>query len=776
MFDPEKDKGETFSGSLIYSGKRKGVSGDGYLPDDTPDPKRNMKRKLAFLDSDKGNNIHSTLMGHYIRELDRQAENRMQMAMDEDFYDHIQFTDEELQILAERGQAPLVFNMIHTSVNWVLGTQRRAPMDYRVLARKKEGIASAERKTQLMKHVDDTNHFDYESSIAFASAVKAGMGWLESGQGNAEDGAKVMARSESWRSMLWDSTSIRYDLEDARYQMRVKWIDYDVAMGLWQHRGPIIERSLQQSTSGLYMLDDMGDEAMDFQEIEHFNAYSKGSRGVHSAVRDRVRVIEVWYKAMVKDATIIKGGQFNGELFDEWSPGHVEEYNAGRAVLSTRPRQVMHCALMTDAGLLDIRRSPYRHNRYPFTPVWGYRRARDGMPYGLIRGIRDIQRDLNARAAKALHHLSTTRVVVEEGAVSDIEELRNEAARPDAVITYRKGFAPPQIAADRDMAAAHIELMSRDMQLIQQVGGITDENLGRRTNAASGKAILARQDQGQLASSAFFDNLRMSRLIHGEKQVTLVEQFYSEEDQFRITDARGNPDFKTINDGAPENAIAHFKADFIMGEEDWRASFRQAQGEQLLDLASKLAATAPMAVVGMLDLIVEALDVPKRDELVKRIRQVTGAEDPDADPNNPTPEAIAQAEAKAAEQEMAAKQAELVMMELEAKARKLMAEAQRAENQSATDHIAQLRAAFEAAVAVAGVPAAARAADQILTEARVTAGLEPPAPPPMPPQQAIPPEMLPPPAQAAAPMPPGQAPVDPAMMPPPPAMPPEGAM
>ena len=114
MFDPEKDKGETFSGSLIYSGKRKGVSGDGYLPDDTPDPKRNMKRKLAFLDSDKGNNIHSTLMGHYIRELDRQAENRMQMAMDEDFYDHIQFTDEELQILAERGQAPLVFNMIRT--------------------------------------------------------------------------------------------------------------------------------------------------------------------------------------------------------------------------------------------------------------------------------------------------------------------------------------------------------------------------------------------------------------------------------------------------------------------------------------------------------------------------------------------------------------------------------------------------------------------------------------------------------------------------------------
>lgn len=763
MFDPEnKPKGESFSGSLIYSGKRRPVSGDGYLPDDTPDPERNMKRKVKFLDSDKGELLHSTLMGHYIRELDRQAENRMQMAMDEDFYDHIQFTEEELAILAERGQAPLVFNLIHTSVNWVLGTQRRAPMDYRVLSRKKEGIASAERKTQLMKHVDDTNHFDHESALAFASAVKAGMGWLEGGQGNDEDGTKVMARSESWRSMLWDSTSIRYDLEDARYLMRVKWIDYDIAMGLWGHRGAVVDRSLQTSTSGLYMLDDLGDEAMDHQEIEHFNAYSKGSRGVHSALRDRVRVIEVWYKAMVPDATIIKGGQFNGELFDPWSPGHIEEYNAGRAFLSTRPRQIMHCALMTDSGLLDIRRSPYRHNRYPFTPVWGYRRSRDGMPYGMIRGIRDIQRDLNARAAKALHHLSTTRVILEEGAVSDIEELRNEAARPDAVLTYKKGFAPPVIGAERDIAAAHIELMSRDAMMIQQVGGITDENLGRRTNATSGKAIMARQDQGQLASSQFFDNLRMSRLIHGEKQVTLIEQFYSEEDEFRITDARGNPDFVAINDGAKENAIAHFKADFIIGEEDWRASFRQAQAEQLLDLAGKLAATAPMAVVGMLDLIVEALDVPKRDELVKRIRQVTGAEDPDADPNNPTPEAIAQAEQKQAEAAMAQKQAELALMEMEGKARKLMAEAQRAENQSATDTIAQLKSAFEAALAVAGAPAVARAADQILMEARGAAGLEPTAPPPALPPQAMPPQA-------------GQ-PIDPAMMPPPDQLPPQGAM
>ena len=744
MFDPnEKTRRgmEQFSGSLIYSGKRRSAPGDTYLPEDTSmDPNRAMRRKTSFLDSEQGVAIHSNLMGHYIRELDRQAENRMQMAMDEDFYDHIQFTDEELEILAERGQAPLIFNLIQTTINWVLGSQRRAPQDYRVLARTKPGQIAAERKTQLLKHVDDTNHFDHETAMAFASAVKAGVGWLEGGQGGPEDVGRVIARSESWRSMLWDSTSVRSDMEDARYLMRVKWLDVDDAMAMFQHRAGVIERSLQQSTSGLYMLDDLGDEAMDSQEIEHFNAYSKGSRGVHSAVRDRVRAVECWFKRVVPDATVMLGGQFAGELFDPWSPGHVQEFNEGRCSLTTRPRRVVHCAIFTDAGLLDIRRSPYRHNRYPFTPVWGYRRARDGMPYGMIRGLRDIQRDLNRRAAKALHHLSTTRVMVEEGAVEDIEVLRNEAARPDAVLVYKPGRPAPSVSSDTNLAAAHIELMGRDAQMIQQVGGVTDENLGRRTNATSGKAILARQDQGQLATSLFFDNLRLARLLHGEKQLVLIEQFYSKAEEFRITDSRGNPDFVAINDGAPENAIAEFKADFILSEEDWRATTRQAQAEQLLDLAGKLAATSPMIVIGMLDLIVEALDVPKRDELVKRIRQVTGAEDPDADPNNPTPEMLAQQEAKAKQAEMGERQAMAALAEMEAKARKLMAEAGKAEASAATDLIAQVKAAMEAAIQIAGAPAVASAADQILAESRAAAGLAPDMGAAMPPPQPMPPQ------------------------------------
>lgn len=717
MFDPATQHDPKRSGSILFSQRKPGVAGDGYMPEGagSRDPQ---PRKTHQLDTLEGVMLHGRMMGHYFRELERQAANRIEMAIDEDFYDHIQWSDEELQALNDRGQAPLVFNLIQTSINWVLGSQRRSTMDYKILPRKKAGTKAAERKSELLKHVRDENRAEYEYSRAFADQVKAGVGWLETGQSSPDDGTIVYDRAESWRNILWDSLAQRPDLQDGRYIFRSKWLDTDVAKALIPGRNGTIDASSAEVVHGLAELDDLGDDAMDSLEAAHFEGVTHfGRSGQYSTERRRVRVIEAWFKRVVHDAQIVRGGQFHGQLFDPWSDGQINDINAGIASIITRPKEVIWVALMTETGLLDLRPSPYRHNRFPFTPVWGNRRARDGMPYGMIRGMRDINRDLNKRASKALHLLSSTRVTVQEGAVDDIEELRDEAGRPDSVVVYKPGMPKPEFATDTQLAQAQIELMSRDAMMIQQVGGVTDENLGRKTNATSGKAIVARQDQGSLATSGYFDNLRHARAIHGEKMVCNIEQFYSDEMEFRITDSRGNAAYVVVNDGNPENSISAFKADFIITEEDWRASARQAQAEELLELAGKLAPTAPQIVVSILDLVVEAMDVPKRDELVKRIREITGVDDPDADPNNPDPETAGKQQAKAEQQalEMRAMMAEL--MEKEAKSRKMNAEAARTEGGLATDQITMLKQAMEAAIAVAGAPAVVQAADQILGQA-----------------------------------------------------------
>lgn len=675
------------------------------------------KSRVSKLDSPEAVELWKRLLATYRYELERQAQNRYEMAVDEDFYDHIQWSLEEVAELEARGQSPLVFNLIQTTINWILGTQRRAPQDYKVLPRKKDGLQSAERKTELLRHLRDVNHSNQHVAMAFADAVKAGIGWLEVGQGDPSEGVRVYDGRESWRNMLWDSRSQDMGLKDARYVSRMKWLDLDIAAAMWPDRIGILEASREHRLLSA-VTSDYGDDASDAQEMDHHGSVGSEVTAGGAYLRDRIRCIEMWFKKPA-EVPVLTGGQFRGEVFDEWSRGHWDELLHDRATLAMRPREVIHVAVMTEFGLLDLRQSPFRHNRFPFTPIWGYRRARDGMPYGAIRGLRGPQKDLNKRASKALHHLSTVQVTVEEGTVNDIEELRDEAGRPDSVIVHKRGTNAPRIDKNTEVASAHLQLMETDARMIQSVGGVTDENLGRKTNATSGKAIMARQDQGSLATSAFFDNLRYASLLHGEKQMICIEQFYTEQDQIRITDSRGNPQWVDLNDPEhPENAIDLFKADFIIEEEDWRASTRQAQAEQLLELMERLAATAPQIVIETLDLTVEALDVPKRDEIVKRIRQITGAADPDEDPNNPSPETIERQQAAAAQAAMQNRAAEAEIAEKEARAAKTAAEAKLMDMGLRGASLDQLKKAIEAAVQIAGAPAIGAAVDKLMATAQ----------------------------------------------------------
>ena len=119
--------------------------------------------------------LHDKLTSWYDAEWNRQASNRFQQALDEDFYDGMQWTQEDAQALIERGQAPLVFNEVKPTIDWIIGTERRTRVDYKILPREKDDEALAEIKTKLMKYVSDANKLPWHRSMAFADAIKAGM-------------------------------------------------------------------------------------------------------------------------------------------------------------------------------------------------------------------------------------------------------------------------------------------------------------------------------------------------------------------------------------------------------------------------------------------------------------------------------------------------------------------------------------------------------------------------------------------------------------------------
>ena len=664
------------------------------------------------LDVPKMVRLHRRLMAMYITEQDRQHANRAEMAQEEDVYDNEQWNPEDVAVLESRGQTALVYNVISASIDWISGTEKRTRTDWKILPRRKEESKPAERKTELMKYLSDANKSEFSRSRAFEDAVRVGLGWMEDGYVEDTDGEPLYSRYENWRNILHDSAGTEPDLTDARYVFRHKWFDLDVIEQIFKERAGVIKEA-SQSAPGINGLDELSDEITDQHEIELDNdksvAGSSATIGVYS--RERVRVIEAWIR-LPAETEKLKGGLFSGEIYDPLSPAHEEAVASGDAEIVKRPTMRMHVAIFTTAGMLYFGPSPYRHNQFPFTPIWGYRRGKNNLPYGLIRRLKDIQFDVNKRASKALHILSSNKIIVEEGAVEDINELAEEAARPDAVIVVKAG-KNVTLNADRELAQGHLELMSRSISMIQQASGVTDEVLGRTTNAVSGRAIVARQEQGSLATAKFFDNLMFAEQVRGEKVLVNMEQFMTEKKAFRITNKRGTPQFIDINDGLPENDIIRSKADFVLSQQDWNATIRQANFAALMDTISKF---PPEVTINLLDLIVETSDLPNVEELVARIRQLNHQKDPDADPEEVSEEEIARQQAEAKAQAL---QEENIAAELRSKnARAMKDEAQAAaiSNKNVESKVDAQAKALAAARTAVEAPQTLPLADNILHE------------------------------------------------------------
>lgn len=666
--------------------------------------------RLAKLDRPEMVELHKRLLGDYMRELDISRENRFDQAKDEDVYDNIQWDETDAQVLRDRGQMPLVYNVTSASIDWITGTERRSRADFKVLPRRKDASKPAERKTQLLKYLSDVNRVPFTRSRAFEDAVKVGIGWLEDGIGGEDGEEPLYSRYENWRYVLHDSLANEPDLSDSRYLFRAKWVDLDIACAMFPKRKELLERSAA-AADDILSLDLYGDEAMDQKEVELDRQGSQG-RGdrIDRFTRRRVRLIEGWVRQPVTEKKVA-GGDFAGEVYDPMSRGHRESIEAGEAATRQAMMLRMHVAIFTPVGMLWHSPSPYRHNRFPLTPIWGFRRGRDGQPYGLIRRLRDIQDDINKRASKALYILSTNKVIMDEDAVPDdtsVEEFIEEVNSPDGVIRKKKG-SHLEINAERELSQWHLELMARSISMVERAAGVNDDNLGRKTNAQSGIAIQRRQEQGSMTTVKFFDNLMFASQIQGEKQLANVEQFMEERKAFRITNMRGSPEYIEVNDGLPENDIVRTKADFIISEGEWRASMRQAAVDELLQAMKNF---PPEVVMVMLDLLVENMDLPNREEIVKRIRSVTGQRDPDAE--EPTEEEVAQVQAKRQADEINVKTALANLQKLTAEAEKTLAQAKQIDAQTTVANIDALQKALTAAQSVIAIPATADVADHIL--------------------------------------------------------------
>lgn len=287
----------------------------------------------------------------------------------------------------------------------------------------------------------------------------------------------------------------------------------------------------------------------------------------------------------------------------------------------------------------DILEGPIEYNwKYiPVIPVYGRNINIEGeeLYEGIVRHSKDAQRVYNYQMSTAVEvtaiqprapYMSTARMI------KGYEEMYRTAGStnrpymlynidPDSPREKPTRDAPP------DVPVAMLALAEHMSDNIKSTTGFFDPSLGQRSNETSGKAIIARQREGDVGSFEYVDNLAKARKFTGEILVDMIPQIYDTERQLRIIGQDGKDEIVTVNTEIKDEESGKMVKfhDLRQGKYDVKVTLGPSyttQRQEAADMLIQLAGVSPMVAQVASDLIIKNLDLTGADELEKRLRGI----------------------------------------------------------------------------------------------------------------------------------------------------------
>lgn len=268
----------------------------------------------------------------------------------------------------------------------------------------------------------------------------------------------------------------------------------------------------------------------------------------------------------------------------------------------------------------------YRLNRLPIIRMSGRvvnvggRRVR----YGLVRFMKDPVRLKNfwrSVNAEQLGYATKAQWIAPESAVEGREDKwRKSHLSRDPLLIYNDGAeAPPQRVDPPAPQAALINEANMNAQDMKDVTGIHDASLGVRSNETSGRAIQARQREGDIASLTFYDNGNASVLEGGDVINQLIPQIYDGTRTARTIGEDETQKFVRLNDPMDPNSI-----DLSIGDYDVALATGTSYTTRRVEAAQAMMDAVQvfpqlMTVAG--DLVAKAQDWPGADKIAERLEQ-----------------------------------------------------------------------------------------------------------------------------------------------------------
>lgn len=284
----------------------------------------------------------------------------------------------------------------------------------------------------------------------------------------------------------------------------------------------------------------------------------------------------------------------------------------------------------------------------PIIPVYGEEVNEDGKRHwrSLIRGAKDAQRRYNVHISEAtaqtLNQTKAPWVGAKGSFNSDAERwatsnVHHAYLEYDPVNVNGVLAPPPQRVFPGGPAAAEIQAAMIAADDIKANTGLHDASMGAQSNETSGRAIMARQREGDISTFHFPDNLKRAIRHAGVVLVDLIPKVYSTARVLRVLGPEGDHEMVPVNQQFPQEVegpngetsevlriydLTTGRYDVTVTAGPSFTSRREEAATQMIELIRAYPDAAPM--IG--DLLAKNLDWPGADEIAERLKKMLPAQ------------------------------------------------------------------------------------------------------------------------------------------------------
>lgn len=339
---------------------------------------------------------------------------------------------------------------------------------------------------------------------------------------------------------------------------------------------------------------------------------------------DEIRVCEYWEKSE-QDSILVQ--------LSDGTTCDIEHYQQ-HPVLQTleivrqRPwkRPMVMQYLMVRDKILDRKSWPGIY--IPVIPVYGEEVVEEGKRHfiSLARQAKDAQLNYNVWRSAATELVGLSPKVPFIGPVGAYDtdrrkwETINTSAHP--FVEYDGDIPPQRMPLDGGPAAGAMQEALSANDDMKSIMGLFDASLGQRSNETSGRAILARQREGDVSTFHYIDNLSRAIRHAGRVLIDMIPKVYSTPRVLRVMGYDEQVEIVPVNQEFQKGGLVKMH-DLTAGKYDLTVSQGPSfttQREESREAMLQMMQANPQVSALIGDLYAKAQDWPGADDIAKRLK------------------------------------------------------------------------------------------------------------------------------------------------------------